>query len=308
MEENREKKISIIIPTYNRAHLLMETIPTYIQRNVNIIEIIIVDDCSKDNTKEVIEKLQKKYSIIRYYRLETNNRQQTAKNKGIELLNKECDYVYFGDDDSILLPNSLTYLIDTLSKSDVAMVGARALYARSLDDIKNYSEFIKKSKKSKNKKIVNFDKDIFDFDCEYEKPLEVPVTNAFFMIKKEIIGETRFDVRYKGNAYREETDFTLSIKKKVKKIMYDCRAIGINYPRNIATGGAHKKGIVGKIIWNYWAIKNNNIFLDKNYNYLKKINEVTISKNILKIKFIFIQIKRILKNIVQKLLLKIKIG
>lgn len=297
-----KKKVSIIIPTYNRAHLLPKTIPTYIQKNINIIEIIIVDDCSSDNTQEVVENLKNKYPMIRYYRLKENSKQQAAKNMGIELLSKESEYVYFGDDDSILLPNSLKYLMETLKDSEVAVAGARALYARSLEEINNYSKFIQKNKKNMNEKVVNFDKDIFNFDCRYEAILEVPVTQAYFMIKKEMLGTTRFDIRYKGNAYREETDFVLNIKKKGKKIMYDSRAIGINYPRYIAIGGAHKKGIIGKLIWNYWAIKNNSIFLDKNYDYLKQINEVHTPKNILKIKFIFIQIKRVIKGIFRLLI------
>lgn len=302
MIKNSEKKISIIIPTYNRAHLLAKTIPTYIQKNINIIELIIIDDCSKDNTIEVVENLQKKYPLIKYYRLEKNSRQQVAKNKGIELLSKECDYVYFGDDDSILLPNSLKYLIETLEKNNATLVGARALYARKLEDIEDYVNFIKKCKKAENNRVVNFNEDIFNFDIEYKEPLEVPVTQAYFIIKKEAIGETRFDIRYKGNAYREETDFILNIKKKGNKIMYDSRAVGINYPRSVATGGAHKKGILGRLIWHYWAIKNNNIFLDKNYEYLKEINEVTISKNFLKLKFIFIQSNRIFMNKINKVI------
>lgn len=304
MKDNKEKKISIIIPTYNRAHLLEKTIPTYIQKNVNIIEVIIIDDCSQDNTKEIVEKLQEQYPMIRYYRLEKNSRQQAAKNKGIELLSKDCDYVYFADDDVIFLPNSLKYLIETLEIYSADLVGGRALWANTLENITNYREFLKKSKKAFNDVVVDIDNDIFNFDVEFKKPLDTLVTHAYFLIKKESIGDTRFDTRYRGNAYREETDFILQIKKKGKKIMYDSRAIGINYPRNIATGGAHEKGIKGKLIWHYWAIKNNNIFWDKNYSYLKKINEVTSSKNILKIKFIVIQIKRIvdkriLKNIIR---------
>ena len=47
--------ISVIIPSYNRAHLLQTTIPTYFQEGVG--EVIIIDDCSTDNTQEIINKM-----------------------------------------------------------------------------------------------------------------------------------------------------------------------------------------------------------------------------------------------------------
>ena len=51
-----EKCVSVIVPSYNRAHLLKKTIPSYIQENVG--EVIIVDDASTDNTFDVINELK----------------------------------------------------------------------------------------------------------------------------------------------------------------------------------------------------------------------------------------------------------
>ena len=50
-------KISIIIPTYNRAKIISKAIKSCLEQTYNSIEIIIIDDCSKDNTKEVIKKI-----------------------------------------------------------------------------------------------------------------------------------------------------------------------------------------------------------------------------------------------------------
>ncbi|WP_300622522.1 glycosyltransferase family 2 protein [uncultured Fusobacterium sp.] len=279
------EKISTIVPSYNRAHLLEKTIPTYFQEGVEIEELILVDDCSTDNTKEVVKKLQKRYSKIKYLRLEKNMKQQAAKNKGIENLSPDSKFVYFGDDDAILLPNSLKYLLETLKKYDADLVGARALTAKTEKDILEKEKFLDKYNMI-SKKIVDFEKYIFNFENSIKEPVEVLVTHSYFLIKKEAIGTTRFNLKYLGNCYREETDFILKIRKKGKKIMYDSRAVGINLPRSIATGGAHKKGILGKFKWYYWAIRNNNLFLDNEYDYLKKNNFVKSSKNLLKLKFI----------------------
>lgn len=285
----KEIKISVIIPSYNRAHILEETIPTYLQNGV--IEIIVIDDCSTDNTKEIIEKLIQKYPQIKYYRMPVNSRQQAAKNKGIELSSPESKYIYFGDDDSILVENSINYLYETIKEHNADLVGAKALYLSNENELKNISNFIDKFKRNiqdKQNKIVDFNNMYFNFQTEVSKPIKVSVTPACFLVKKSVIENTRFSSEYKKNSYREETDFVLEITKKGKKVMYDSRAIQINYPRSLALGGAyHKKGIIGKLRWFYWAIKNNNLFIDKHYKYLTKKENVSHSKVYLKSLFIF---------------------
>ena len=67
------KTISVVMPSYGRAHLLKKTLPSYIQDNV--IEVIVIDDCSPDNTEQVVKELQKEYPIIRYYRNNYNVKQ-----------------------------------------------------------------------------------------------------------------------------------------------------------------------------------------------------------------------------------------
>lgn len=71
------------MPSYGRAHLLKKTIPTYLQKGV--VELILVDDCSPDNTREVVEDLQKTYPQIKYLRNERNMKQTASKNRGIDL-------------------------------------------------------------------------------------------------------------------------------------------------------------------------------------------------------------------------------
>ncbi len=105
-----EQSISVIVPTYKRAHLLSLTLPTYLQPETS--ELIVVDDCSPDKTREVVESLAADDPRIRYIRTDANRKQPHAKNLGIS--NARGEYLYFGDDDSVLLPGSLERLITTL--------------------------------------------------------------------------------------------------------------------------------------------------------------------------------------------------
>lgn len=61
--------VSIITPTYNCAQYIGETIDSVISQTYIYWEMIIVDDCSSDNTEEIVSKYQKQDARIKYYRL-----------------------------------------------------------------------------------------------------------------------------------------------------------------------------------------------------------------------------------------------
>ena len=59
-----EKKVSVVIPSYNRGYILEKTIPSYLQDEV--AELILVDDASTDDTPTVVKRLQEKFPIKIY--------------------------------------------------------------------------------------------------------------------------------------------------------------------------------------------------------------------------------------------------
>ena len=63
---DKKPLVSIIIPTYNRAEFLPRAVQSALDQTYTNIEIIIVDDCSPDNTKEVVKAYQKKDKRIQY--------------------------------------------------------------------------------------------------------------------------------------------------------------------------------------------------------------------------------------------------
>ena len=90
--------VSVVLPSFNRARLLPITIPTYFQEDVS--EVILVDDCSSDNTAEVVKELQTRFPTLRYFRNEVNSKQPYTQNVAISKVQSE--YIYFGDDDSMV--------------------------------------------------------------------------------------------------------------------------------------------------------------------------------------------------------------
>lgn len=113
-------KVSVIIPTYNRADLLPRAINSVLSQTFTAYEIIIVDDCSSDNTQDVIASLSD--PRIRQIRHDRNKGQSAAINTGIA--NARGEYIAFLDDDDEWLPDKLEGQVAVFqsSASDVGLV------------------------------------------------------------------------------------------------------------------------------------------------------------------------------------------
>ena len=87
------RKVSVIIPIHNSSKHIEECIDSVIKQTYNNLEIIIVDDASKDNCLEVVRS--KNDNRIRIIELKENVGAATARNKGIEVANRRL-YLLFG--------------------------------------------------------------------------------------------------------------------------------------------------------------------------------------------------------------------
>ena len=61
------KIVSVIIPNYNKAPYLRECVLSVVNQTYSEIEIIIVDDCSTDNSRVIIEDLSTQYPLLEKY-------------------------------------------------------------------------------------------------------------------------------------------------------------------------------------------------------------------------------------------------
>ena len=112
-------KVSLIIATYNRADLLPRAVNSVLSQTCDDYEIIIVDDCSPDNTPEIVREFSD--PRIRAIRHQTNRGAAAARNTGIAQARGE--YIAFLDDDDECTPNRLADQVSVLdSNPDVGMV------------------------------------------------------------------------------------------------------------------------------------------------------------------------------------------
>ena len=94
------QKISVIIPTYNCANILKNTIQTLIHQSIGFenIELILVDDNSNDGTPEIIKEFTNQYENIKCVFLKENSGSAAIpRNVGIE--NASAEYIMFLDND-----------------------------------------------------------------------------------------------------------------------------------------------------------------------------------------------------------------
>ncbi|MGK4044305.1 CDP-glycerol glycerophosphotransferase family protein [Heyndrickxia oleronia] len=99
--------ISVIIPTYNSEDLIADALDSINHQTFNgKIEIICVDDCSEDNTVDVIKGYQSKENIIiKVLQQPKNQRQGAARNRGVQ--EAQGEYIFFLDSDDVLDENTL---------------------------------------------------------------------------------------------------------------------------------------------------------------------------------------------------------
>lgn len=103
-------KVTLIIPTYNRAHLLPRALNSALQQDYPALDIIVVDDGSTDHTLQVLEPYLRN-PRIRLIRHDHNRGVTAAKNTGLDHL--PADTVYFGilDSDDRLYPYAVSRLV-----------------------------------------------------------------------------------------------------------------------------------------------------------------------------------------------------
>ncbi len=106
-------KVSVIIPTYNLSGLVGQAVESVLGQSVTDFELVIVDDGSTDNTREVIKKFVDKR--IKYF-YKDNGGVASARNFGIK--NSSGDFVAFLDDDDLWPPDYLAVMLGALENSD----------------------------------------------------------------------------------------------------------------------------------------------------------------------------------------------
>lgn len=111
--------ISVITPVYNVASVIERTLDSMLMQNYKDLEIVLVDDCSKDNSAEIIARYTAKYPNIVYHKQEKNEGAAVARNTALKLAKGR--YVAFLDSDDLWCEGKLEKQLAFMKEKDAAI-------------------------------------------------------------------------------------------------------------------------------------------------------------------------------------------
>lgn len=189
-----ENLVSIIMPTYNCGRFIEETIASIQNQTYENWEIEIVDDCSTDNTKEIVEILAAKDSRIHYTCLDVNSGAAVARTEAMKLARGE--YMAFCDSDDLWMPEKLERQLKFMQENGYAF--SCTAYEQIDEESKSLDRVIKTIKKTDYNRLL--------LDC--------PVGNSSVMYNVGVMG--KFEVP--NIRKRNDDALWLTMLKKEKYI------------------------------------------------------------------------------------------
>lgn len=193
-------KLSIIIPVYNTSKYLRRCLDSVIKQTYKDLEIICINDGSKDDSLEILNEYKAKDSRIKVID-KKNEGVSIARNVGLD--NASGELVAFVDSDDAIVPDMYEKLIENLNefKSDISACDVYRIRNREVYDY---------GKNDLDKFLV--ENPILDFLLNQN--LQYVIANK--VLRKSIIGKTRFDSNLTNS---EDRLFLYEIYKKNPKVV-----------------------------------------------------------------------------------------
>ncbi len=124
-------ELTIIIPCYNCAKTLKEAVDSCYTQGLSSFEIVMVDDGSTDNTRDVMKKLANEHDNIKTFSHEKNKGGGATRNTAVE--NARADVIFCLDSDDILPPNTLKKMLKYMREKKCDGVAFSGAYSFSMD-------------------------------------------------------------------------------------------------------------------------------------------------------------------------------
>ena len=108
--------VSVVIPMYNAEKYIAETLKSVFKQTYKNFEVVVVNDCSKDKSKEIVEKFQKEHDNLILINNERNLHVAEARNVGIA--NSNGEWIAFLDADDVWMETKLEKQMKALEENN----------------------------------------------------------------------------------------------------------------------------------------------------------------------------------------------
>ncbi|RSO85808.1 glycosyltransferase family 2 protein [Acinetobacter pittii] len=235
--------ISVVIPTYNRAHLIKESLQSVLNQTLQPLEIIVVDDFSTDNTEEVVKSLNS--PLIKYFKNQRTKGANGARNTGIMLSRGE--FIAFHDSDDTWLPQKL--ILQKLVFDKQKDINLCFCSLESIDSVKNEKRVIPRRYVDKEKvKDVLWKKNI--------------ISTQTIMVRATLAYEIFFDEELKRF---QDWDYVLRVVNRGEQIFH-LDTVLVRQVINISSISS-----TNNFLDNYWVLAKKHPYLIRNGVFAKQL-------------------------------------
>lgn len=119
-QKGQRPTLSVVLPHYNHAKLITRALDAFVKQSVQADEILVLDDCSTDNSVEVIQEYVDKYPNVKLYRAPENAGTCINANRGLKMVTGE--FVYWAASDDYVHPGFFEKSLDMLAEYPEAMM------------------------------------------------------------------------------------------------------------------------------------------------------------------------------------------
>ena len=227
--------VSIIMPTYNCASFIGQTIESIKAQTYSCWEIVVVDDCSTDGTKEIMAEYCSSDSRIKYYCLEENSGAAVARTRAMEIA--EGEYMAFCDSDDLWLPEKLEKQLAFMQENGYAFT------CTAYEQIDEAGERLERTVKTVKKTDYN------------RLLLDCPVGNSTVMYSVERMG------KFKVPNIRKRNDDALWLQMlKKEKYIYGMSDVLMQYRIRKNSISSNKLQLIRYHWYLYREIEHLNVF------------------------------------------------
>jgi GT2 family glycosyltransferase len=246
-------QISVVIPTKDRLPYLRRAVPMFLAEDEVEEVVVVVDGCS-DGTLEYIQAASENDPRIRYVDNVVNRGLPYSRNKGLSLA--QCEYAFTGEDDLELSPNFFATLLAHMAETGADLISGRNIFRGEREDLAAaMARTDQIAGPAGNTRTLMVSVDLRTSGDQEQSLLPAPMLG-----RTDVFRKVQFDDSYRGNSWREESDFQLSAREAGYKLVYCPHAVSFNIEIENDRGGVHAT-------WGFkrlgWQIRNNWQFVRK---------------------------------------------